>query len=83
MALTHKIKTFEQDTDTTILVGFTITDDTDNLVFIIDKSIVKGSKTDNDIVQEAYNESLNEINAWVESKANLGMIWNPDTNVLE
>ena len=67
MALTYKIKSWDEDSGN-VLVGFAVTDDSDDSTFIIDKSVTKGSKTDAVISQEAYTASQTEVNAWVASK---------------
>ena len=85
MALTYTIKNFEVDGDDSskTMVGFTVVDDSDSSVFVIDKLVTTGSKTDNAITQEAYNAAQTEVNAWVASKTNIGKTWNPDTNAME
>jgi len=85
MALTYKIKTFEVEIDDTskTRVGFTVEDDTDGSIFVIDKLITTGSKTDNAITQEAYTAAQSEVNAWVASRSNIGKTWNPDTSAME
>ena len=71
MALTNKIKSWDEASGN-VLVGFAATDDSDDSVFIIDKTVAKGSKTDAAISQEAYTASQTEVNAWVASKSNVG-----------
>ena len=85
MALTYTIKTFEADDNdaSKTRVGFTVIDDTDDSVFVIDKLITTGSKTDNAITQEAHTAAQTEVNEWVASRANIGKTWNPDTNTME
>jgi orotate phosphoribosyltransferase-like protein len=85
MALTYTIKTFEVDSNesTKTRVGFTIIDDTDDSVFLIDRLVTTGSKTDNTITQEAHTAAQAEVTAWVSSKTNIGKTWNPDTNQME
>ena len=85
MALTYKIKTFEVETDDTskTRVGFTVEDDTDGSIFVIDKLITTASKTDNAITQEAYTAAQTEVDEWVASRTNIGKEWNPDTNQIE
>lgn len=82
MALTYKIKKFDEDGSGNVLVGFKVDDDSDNTTFIIDKLVAKGSKTDNAITEEAYDASQTEVNAWVASKANIGKTWNPSSKSL-
>ena len=66
MALTYKIKDFAT-VGSDILVGFAITDDSDGQVLIVDKTVAKGSKTDNGIVEEAQAAAQAEIDEWAAS----------------
>ena len=81
MALTYKIKDFAT-VGTDVLVGFTITDDSDGRVLIVDKTVAKGSKTDNAIVEEAQAAAQAEIDEWVASRANIGKTWDPTSKTL-
>ena len=81
MALTYKIKDFAT-VGTDVLVGFAITDDSDGQVLIIDKTVAKGSKTDNAIIEEAQAAAQAEIDEWVASRANIGKTWNPTSKTL-
>ena len=81
MALTYKIKDFTT-TGSDVLVGFQITDDSDNQILFIDKTVVKGSKTDNTIVEEAQAAAQTEIDEWVASRANVGKTWDPTSKTL-
>ena len=85
MALTYTIKTFEVDSNESskTRVGFTVEDDTDDSVFLIDKLVTTASKTDNAITQEAYAAAQTEVDEWVASRTNIGKTWNPDTNAME
>ena len=85
MALTYTIKNFEVDENDSskTMVGFTVVDDTDDSVFLIDKLVTTGSKTDNAITQEAYAAAQTEVDEWVASRTNIGKTWNPDTNQME
>ncbi len=85
MALTYKIKTFEVDSNESskTRVGFTVEDDTDGSVFLIDKLVTTASKTDNAITQEAYTAAQAEVDEWIGSRTNIGKTWNPDTNAME
>ena len=85
MALTYTIKNFEVDENDSskTMVGFTVVDDTDDSVFLIDKLVTTGSKTDNAITQEAYTAAQTEVDEWVASRTNIGKTWNPDTNQME
>lgn len=81
MALTYKIKDFAT-VGTDVLVGFAITDDSDGQVLIIDKTVAKGSKTDNAIIEEAQAAAQDEIDEWAASRANIGKTWNPTSKTL-
>ena len=81
MALTYKIKDFAT-VGTDVLVGFAITDDSDGQVLIIDKTVAKGSKTDNAIIEEAQAAAQAEIDEWAASRANIGKTWNPTSKTL-
>ena len=85
MALTYTIKNFEVDENDSskTMVGFTVVDDTDDTVFLIDKLVTTASKTDNAITQEAYTAAQTEVDEWVASRTNIGKTWNPDTNAIE
>ncbi len=82
MALTYKIKDFEPDGGGNILVGFTVTDDSDGHVFHIDKTVVKGSKSDDAITEEAYDASQTQVNEWLSTKSNVGKTWDPSSKKL-
>tara|TARA_R100000353_G_scaffold172448_1_gene137645 strand:+ start:805 stop:1071 length:267 start_codon:yes stop_codon:yes gene_type:complete len=81
MSLTYAIDKFEIDGEdaTKTLIGFRITDSSNN-VFIIDKKVTTGSNSDEQLVTAAQSAAQSEIDAWVASRANVGKIWNPDTN---
>ena len=79
MALTYKIKNFDEDGSGNVLVGFEVHDDSDGAVLFIDKTVAKGSKSDEIITEEAYNESQGQVNAWAASRANVGKTWDPST----
>ena len=81
MALTYKIKDFAT-VGSDVLVGFQITDDSDGQNFFIDKTVVKGSKTDTAIIEEAQAAAQSEIDEWVASKANVGKTWDPTSKTL-
>ena len=85
MALTYKIKTYEveEGDSSKTRVGFTVTDDSDNTYFLIDKLITTASKTVDAISTEAYDACQTEVTAWVDSKSNLGKTFNPTTSTLE
>jgi len=81
MALTYKIKDFTITGDD-VLVGFEITDDSDNQILFINKTVAKGSKTDNAIIEEAQAASQTEIDEWTGSKVNVGKTWDPTSKTL-
>ena len=81
MALTYKIKDFAT-VGSDVLVGFQITDDSDGQNFFIDKTVTKGSKSDNAIVEEAQAAAQTEIDEWVASRANVGKTWDPTSKTL-
>jgi hypothetical protein len=81
MALTYKIKDFTT-IGSDILVGFQVTDDSDGQNLFIDKTVAKGSKTDNAIIEEAQAAAQAEIDEWVASKANVGKTWDPTSKTL-
>ena len=81
MALSYKIKDFAT-VGSDVLVGFQITDDSDGQNFFIDKTITKGSKTDNAIIEEAQAAAQTEIDEWVASRANVGKTWDPTSKTL-
>jgi hypothetical protein len=84
MSLTYAIDKFEIDGEdaTKTLIGFRITDESGN-IFIIDKKVTTGSNSDEQLVTAAQSAAQSEIDAWVASRANVGKIWNPDTNSFE
>ena len=81
MALTYKIKDFAI-AGSDVSVGFQITDDSDGQIFVIDKTVAKGDKTDNAIVEEAQAAAQTEIDEWVASRANVGKTWDPTYKTL-
>jgi len=64
-------------------IGFKVINDKGNL-FIIDKwlTIVDG-KSDDDYSKDAYDASKSEIDAWDNSFAKIGKIFNPDSGKIE
>ena len=81
MALKYQIKDFAT-VGSDVLVGFQITDDSDNQILFIDKTVAKGSKTDNTIIEEAQAAAQTEIDEWVASRANVGKTWDPTSKTL-
>ncbi len=81
MALTYKIKDFAT-VGSDVLVGFQVTDDSDGQNFFIDKTVTKGSKTDNAIIEEAQAAAQAEIDEWAASRANVGKTWDPTSKTL-
>ena len=84
MALTYKIKNYETDVDdaSKTLVGFTVTNDSPEGAFLIDKKVTTGSKTRDQIVAAAHAAAQTEILAWVAFEANLGLTFDPDTGTV-
>jgi len=82
MTLTYKIKNFTAS-GSNVLVGFNVTDDSDDQVFLIDKTVEKGSKTDNKIIEEAQAAAQPEIDDWVTQKMNIGKTWDPTSKELK
>ena len=80
MALTYTIKNYEVDPqdDTKTYIGFSIKDEKGN-VFLIDKKVTTGDKTQPQLLAAAQAAGQAEIDAWQKSKADLGKTWNPDT----
>ncbi len=64
------------------MIGLKITDSIGN-IFIIDKKVTTGSNSDEQLVTAAQSAAQSEIDAWVASRANVGKIWNPETNSFE
>ena len=81
MALTYKIKDFAT-VGSDVLVGFQVTDDSDGQNLFIDKTVAKGSKTDNAIIEEAQAAAQAEIDEWAASRANVGKTWDPTSKTL-
>ena len=81
MALKYQIKDFAT-VGSDVLVGFQVTDDSDGQNFFIDKTVTKGSKTDNVIIEEAQAAAQTEIDEWVASRANVGKTWDPISKTL-
>ena len=84
MSLNYKIDKFQTDPDdpTKTLVGLAVSDASGNL-FIIDKTVTTGSKSDEQLVTAAQSAAQAEIDAWASSNANVGKTWNPETNSFE
>ena len=61
------------------LVGFTVTADSDNQTYLIDKAIETGSKSDDTITDEAYAACQTQVNDWVNSRKNIGKIFDPSS----
>jgi hypothetical protein len=81
MALTHTIKSFDPDDSGNVIVGFKVENDKGS-IFVIDKPVVKGSKSDAAIIEEAYEAAKDQINAWNTSDANIGKTWDPSSKSL-
>ena len=81
MTLTYQIKDFAT-TGSNVLVGFQVTDDSDGRILFIDKTVEKGFKTDNAIIEEAQTAAQSEIDDWVSEKMNIGKTWDPTSKTL-
>ena len=81
MTLTHTIKSFVQDGSGNVVVGFKVENGKGG-IFVIDKPVVKGSKSDAAIVEEAYEAAKDQINTWNTSDANIGKTWDPSSKSL-
>ena len=57
-------------------IGFTVEDENGNL-FLIDKVITTGKKSQEQITEEAYALCQDEVNEWADSLRNIGKEWNP------
>jgi len=85
MALTYKISTFEAELDSSDNptgkknVGFEVTDDSDKSIYLINKAIEIGSKSDDEITDEAYTTSKAQVDAWAAAKANIGKTFDPSS----
>lgn len=81
MALTYKINIFETDPAdaSKTQVTLVVTDDTNDRVFAITKSVTTGSNTNAQIVKAAQTAAQSEINTWEAQGAVTGKTWNPDT----
>ena len=85
MTLTYKITTFEAELDASNNptgkknVGFEVTDNSNKGIYFINKSIEIGSKTDDEITDEAYTASKDQVDAWVASRSNLGKTFDPSS----
>lgn len=85
MPLQFKIKDYRIDPEdeTKTYVGFQIVDNEDGSVFIIDKKVTTGSKTQNEILTEAKQMSQAEIDEWQGGIKDIGKTWDPETGLLE
>lgn len=85
MALTYKIATFEAELDASDNptgkknVGFEVTDDSDKSTYFINKAVEIGSKSDDEITDEAYTASKSQVDAWAAAKANIGKTFDPSS----
>ena len=82
MDLDYNINIYEIDTNDSskTLVTFLITDKSTEKVLLVSKRITTGSKTREEILEEAYSESLPEVEEWQETLTVIGKTWKPDTN---
>ena len=85
MALKYKINIFETDPEdaSKTQVTLVVTDDANDRVFAITKSVTTGSKTDAQIVKAAQAEAQSEIDTWKAQGDVAGKTWNPDTESIE
>ena len=83
MSLNVKVKNYDVDPsdDTKIIVGFIIEDEA-GASFLIDKSVVKGSKSQDAIVSEAYDLATAEIDEWVNTSSVIGKTFDPSNGSL-
>ena len=80
MALKYEINMFETDPDDASKTFVTLVVTTDGgKSFVISKSVTTGSNTDAQIVKAAQTAAQSEINTWESQVANIGKVWNPDT----
>ena len=69
MDLDYNINIYEIDTNDSskTLVTFLITDKSTEKVLLVSKRITTGSKTREEILEEAYSESLQDVDEWKET----------------
>ena len=84
MALKYQINMFETDPDdaTKTFVTLLVTDDAGH-AFGISKSITTGTKKDETIIKQAQAAAQAEIDNHFAQVANVGKMWNPDTESIE
>ena len=85
MALKYTINTFETDPNdaSKTLVTFVFDDDVTKQTFVISKSVTTGSNSDAQLCTAAQSAAQSEINTWASNNANVGKVWNPDTESIE
>tara|TARA_B100001094_G_scaffold301021_1_gene326959 strand:+ start:957 stop:1214 length:258 start_codon:yes stop_codon:yes gene_type:complete len=85
MALKYIINTFETDPSdaSKTLVTFVVEDDVTKQTFVISKSVTTGSSSDAQLCTAAQSAAQSEINTWASNNANVGKVWNPDTESIE
>ena len=81
MALKHIIKSFDPDDSGNVVVGFQVENEQGS-IYVIDKTIVKGSKSDETIIEEAYEAAKDQINTWSTSGVHVGKTWDPTAKSL-
>ena len=84
MALKYEINMFETDPDDASKTFVTLVVTTEaGKSFAISKSVTTGSSTDTQIVKAAQAAAQSEIDTWASNNANVGKVWNPDTESIE
>ncbi len=85
MTLKYTINTFETDPNdaSKTLVTFVVDDDVTKQTFAISKSVTTASNSDAQLCTAAQSAAQSEINAWASNNANVGKVWNPDTESIE
>tara|TARA_Y100000361_G_C11039884_1_gene279329 strand:- start:5 stop:259 length:255 start_codon:yes stop_codon:yes gene_type:complete len=84
MALKYEINMFETDPDDASKTFVTLVVTTEaGKSLAISKSVTTGSNTDAQIVKAAQTAAQSEIDTWVSQIANIGKVWNPDTESIE
>ena len=84
MSLKYEINMFETDPNDASKTFVTLVVTTEaKKSFAISKSVTTGSNTDAQIVEAVQTAAQSEIDIWVAQTANIGKIWNPDTNSIE
>ena len=82
MALDYNINIYETDNDDSekTMVTFVVKDQSKDKSFVVTKKITTGSKTKEEILEEAYSESQPNVDEWQETLTVIGKNWNPSTS---